>query len=127
MTTELKRFTEAYATMTVAAYEPLILRWVSLIGIRFISNAVAYRLPKATAIKFDGKTPAALALSQTIRKPVPQEIEFKFDGQDIRVPIDIHGRAINPGDVKNVNVPGLSQRRLNRQGCLSQRRLFHRP
>lgn len=106
MTTELKRFTEAYATMTVAAYEPLILRWVSLIGIRFISNAVAYRLPKATAIKFDGKTPAALALSQTIRKPVPQEIKFKFDGQDIRVPIDIHGRAINPGDVKNVKVPG---------------------
>jgi hypothetical protein len=33
MTTELKRFTEAYATMTVAAYEPHILRWISLIGI----------------------------------------------------------------------------------------------
>lgn len=106
MTTELKRFTEAYATMTVAAYEPLILRWVSLIGIRFISNAVAYRLPKATAIKFDGKIPAAMALSQTIRKPIPQEIKFKFDGQDMRVPIDIHGRAINPGDAKTVNVPG---------------------
>lgn len=106
MTTELKRFTEAYATMTVAAYEPLILRWVSLIGIRFISNAVAYRLPKATAIKFDGKIPAAMALSQTIRKPIPQEIKFKFDGQDMRVPIDIHGRAINPGDAKKVNVPG---------------------
>ena len=29
MTTELKRFTrEAYATTTVAAYEPLILRWI---------------------------------------------------------------------------------------------------
>ena len=41
MATELKRFTEAYATMTVAAYEPLILRCISLIGIRFISNAVA--------------------------------------------------------------------------------------
>jgi hypothetical protein len=40
MATELKRFTEAYATMTVAAYEPLILRWISLIGTRFISNAV---------------------------------------------------------------------------------------
>ena len=47
MTTELKRFTEAYATMTVAAYEPLILRWISLIGIRFISNSVAHRLPRS--------------------------------------------------------------------------------
>lgn len=42
MTTELKLFTEAYATMTVSAYEPVILRWISLIGIRFISNADAY-------------------------------------------------------------------------------------
>ena len=29
MTTELKKFTEAYATMTVASYQPLILRWIS--------------------------------------------------------------------------------------------------
>ena len=57
MATELKRFTGAYATMTVAAYEPFILRWISLSGIWFISNAVAYRLPKAVAIKLDG-TPA---------------------------------------------------------------------
>jgi hypothetical protein len=71
MTTELKRFTEAYPTMTVAAYEPLILRWISRIGIRFISNSVAYRLPKAAAIKFDGKTPSALALNKTLRKPLP--------------------------------------------------------
>lgn len=106
MTTELKRFTEAYATMTVATYEPLILRWVSLIGIRFISNAVAYRLPKATAINFDGKTPAALALTRAIRKPIPTNIKFNFDGQEMRVPIDIHGQAINPADAKRVNVPG---------------------
>ena len=29
MSTELHRFTEAYATMTLAVYEPLIIRWVS--------------------------------------------------------------------------------------------------
>jgi hypothetical protein len=105
MTTELKRFTNAYATMTVATYEPVILHWISLIGIRFISNAVAYRLPKASAVKFDGKTPAALALSQTLRKPIPPEIDFNFDGQTMRVPIDIHGRAISPDAVKKVEVP----------------------
>ena len=106
MTTELKRFTGAYATMTVAAYEPLILHWVSLIGIRFISNAVAHRMPKALAIKFDGKSPAALALGRTIRKPLPSSIKFRFDGQEMRVPIDIHGRAIDPADVRKVSVPG---------------------
>ena len=97
MTTELKRFTEAYATMTVAAYEPLILRWISLIGIRFISNAVAYRLPKAAAIRFDGKTPGcARAQQKGSRKPLPAQIDFEFRGQEMRVPIDIHGRAITP-------------------------------
>jgi len=105
MTTELKRFTEAYATMTVAAYEPLILRWISLIGIRFISNAVAYRLPKAAAIRFDGKTPAALALSKTLRKSLPAQIDFEFRGQETRVPIDIHGRAITPEAIQKVEVP----------------------
>jgi len=106
MTTELKRFTGAYATMTVAAYEPLILRWISLIGIRFISNAVAYRLPKATAVKYDGKKPAALALGRSIRSPLPRQIDYKFEGPEIRVPIDIHGRAIEPEALTKVNVPG---------------------
>lgn len=106
MTTELKRFTEAYATMTVAAYEPLILRWVSLIGIRFISNASVQRLPKATAIKFDGKIPAGLALSKTIRKAIPRDIDFNFDGPLPNVPIDIHGRPVNPSFVKKIDVAG---------------------
>jgi len=106
MTTKLKRFTEAYATMTVAAYEPLILKWVSQIGVRFISNAVAHRLPKAAAIKFDGTIPAALALNHTLRKPIPSKIDYQFDGPQIRVPIDIHGRVINPEAVKPVSVPG---------------------
>lgn len=106
MTTKLKLFTEAYATMTVAAYEPLILQWVSQLGIRFISNAVAYRLPKASAVKFDGKTPAALVLNTTLRKPIPSKIDYKFDGQEIRIPIDIHGRAISPDALKKVDIPG---------------------
>ena len=105
MPTDLKRFNEAYATMTVAAYEPMILHWISLIGIRFISNEVAYRLPKSAALKFDGRTPAALALSQTIRKQVPSKIDIKVDGQPMRVPIDIHGRALSPDAVQDVHVP----------------------
>ena len=49
MTTELKRFTEPYATTTVAAYEPLILRWISLIGIRFIPVELPRKLPSIYA------------------------------------------------------------------------------
>ncbi|HEX2445103.1 MAG TPA: hypothetical protein VHJ77_14250 [Vicinamibacterales bacterium] len=106
MATELKRFTEAYATMTVAAYEPMILRWVSLVGIRFVSNAIAYRLPKAAAVGFDGKQPTALALSRTLRKAVPRKLDFKFDQREMRVPIDVHGRAISPESLQAVRVEG---------------------
>ena len=106
MTTEMKRFTEAYATMTVAAYEPLILHWISLIGIKFVSNAVAYRLPKAQAVNFDGKTPAALVLGKTVAKALPTKINYQFANQDLQVPIDIHGRAIDPATVTKLDVGG---------------------
>ncbi len=105
MTTELKRFAEAYATMTVATYEPLILHWVSLLGIRFIANSIAYRLPKAAAVRFNEKMPAALALSKTSRKPLPAIIDFNFNEQEVKVPIDIHGQALNPELIKKINIP----------------------
>lgn len=106
MTTELKRFTEAYATMTVAAYEPLILRWISQVGIRFIASAAAYRQTKALAVQFDGTKPAVLALAKSTRTPPPSVIKHRFSDQAIRVPIDIHGRAIDPNDAVKVEVPG---------------------
>jgi len=106
MTTELKRFTEAYATMTVAAYEPLILRWISLLGVRFISNAIAYRLPKATTVKFDGKTPTAFALNKSIRKSLPANVKLKIGSEEERVPVDIHGRVVSSDVVKKIAVPG---------------------
>jgi hypothetical protein len=106
MTTELKKFTEAYATMTVAAYEPMILRWVSLLGIRFVSNAAATRLPKAKAVGFDGKLPAALALSQTVRTPVPRKLDFSAEDDRLAVPISVSGKAVDPSTVQRLEVPG---------------------
>jgi len=105
VTTELKRFTEAYATMTVAAYEPLILRWVSRIGIRFIANTAAYRLPKAARVNFDGSEPVALALATTLRKPIPPKIDFRADRTESPVPADLHGRPLD-AEVKKVDIPG---------------------
>src|SRR2546423_15697450 len=101
MTTELKRFTEAYATMTVASYEPLILHWVSLLGIRFVSNSVATRYPKAKAVGFDGDRPAALALSTTIRTPLPRQLDFSADAPP-SVPITINGQPVDPSQVKKL-------------------------
>lgn len=43
MTTELKRFGEAYATITVAVYEPLIIRWLSRPGIWLIADVMVQR------------------------------------------------------------------------------------
>jgi hypothetical protein len=106
MTTELKKFTEPYATMTVAAYEPLVLRWVSLLGIRFVSNSLATRLPKAQAVRFDGQLPAALALGHTVRTPVPRELDFNAEEGELPVPISIDGKAVDPSSVRRLEVPG---------------------
>ncbi|HMJ37820.1 MAG TPA: hypothetical protein VK501_28185 [Baekduia sp.] len=106
MTTELTKFTDAYATMTVAAYEPLILRWVSLLGIRFVSSSVVSRLPKAQAVGFDGRRPAALALGHTVRTPVPRELDFVADDDQLAVPISIDGKAVDPSTVQRLDVPG---------------------
>ncbi|MEZ0031258.1 hypothetical protein ABIF68_001628 [Bradyrhizobium japonicum] len=46
MSTELKRFTDAYATMTVAVYEPLIIRWYSRLGLWHIAEAMVKRATK---------------------------------------------------------------------------------
>jgi len=67
MATQLTRFTDAYATITVATYEPLIVRWVSLWGIGTIATDLALRSPRARLI---AKTtlPTAVALGD-IRVP----------------------------------------------------------
>jgi hypothetical protein len=106
MTTELKKFTQAYATMTVAAYEPMILRWVSLLGIRFVSSSVATRLPKARAVDFTGKAPAALALGQTVRQRVPRELDYTAEDDAVAVPFSVAGAAVDPSSVRRLDVPG---------------------
>lgn len=51
MTTELKRFTAAYASMVVAAYEPLILRWVSGYSLKTFVDTAAKRGYVSAALK----------------------------------------------------------------------------
>jgi hypothetical protein len=51
MTTELKRFTEAYASMTVAAYEPLIIRWYSKLALWHLAEIFIARARPTKARK----------------------------------------------------------------------------
>lgn len=43
MTTELKRFTDAYATMTIAVYEPVIAKWYSQTGLAALADSYIVR------------------------------------------------------------------------------------
>lgn len=106
MATDLKPFKEAYATMTVATYEPLILRWISLLGVRFIAHGLADRYAKARYMKADHKLPTVMAMNRTMRRALPASLDLELKADTFRVPIDIHGRAIDPSLVKQVKVDG---------------------
>jgi hypothetical protein len=63
MTTELKRFADAYATLTFAVYEPLIVRWYSGLTVTAIANAYVKRAHVATAT-----TRSAMSISEDISR-----------------------------------------------------------
>lgn len=74
MTTELSKFKDAYATMTVAVYEPLILKWVSGWTLLTMAGVVANRMARANLINREALSTAvavsaAHSLSRTARLP----------------------------------------------------------
>jgi hypothetical protein len=70
MTTELKRFEGAYATMTVAVYEPLILQWWSGLGIWMLADAAVQR---AYSLKATSRT-AMTSHKILKREPLPANL-----------------------------------------------------
>jgi len=108
MTTELTRFSDAYATLTVATYEPLILRWVSLWGITAIATDLALRSPKAATISKLG-LPTSIALSSTPR-PRPDvraltQVQLANPVEIDPAPFDVDGVGIPPGVVSRPDAP----------------------
>jgi hypothetical protein len=76
MTTVLGRFTEAYATLTFAVYEPLIVRWFSRLGMdsladQYVKCAVSTQVGRASA-RFT--TPRTLGNSLQRSRPLQQAI-----------------------------------------------------
>lgn len=72
MATTLHRFTDAYATMTVAVYEPLVLRWVSGYSIHVLASTLAWRMQKASRLApASGLPTAQLVSTASYRAPLP--------------------------------------------------------
>lgn len=71
MGTNLKRFSDAYATLTVAYYQPLTMRWVSLWTLSTAADVLAERVVKARSIDLRSSlsTAAALKLARSPRLP----------------------------------------------------------
>ena len=70
MATQLSKYTDAYATMTLAVYEPLILKWVSGWSIHQISSVMAWRAQKGKYLKPQHSLATAQSLNTGPYRPI---------------------------------------------------------
>lgn len=97
MTTTLKPFSDAYASLTVASYEPLFLRWISGGALMNISTVMANRVPATARLSEFGNMPPAAALGLTShwsrqKLPSKQALAAAIDNEmarDAMDPMDI--------------------------------------
>lgn len=101
MTTTLNRFSGPYATITVATYEPLILRWISMWGLGTIATDLATRSPRAASIQ-SSPLPTAVALSGMSRSPSARLPVQAPVVAGPHLPMDADGSTIPAGDVSNI-------------------------
>lgn len=96
MTTELKKFTDAYATITVASYQPLILQWYSLLEIGVISAELARRQPQASRVDWSTAHTTVHGLHSVPRRPLPK-LENPQTDENIPInPKDVLGNVTEP-------------------------------
>lgn len=91
MTTYLKRFQDAYATVTAATYEPLILNWVSTCTLTTIANVAAKQ---------------SMKVDPSMLRVMPTALAFNMSARTTRLPDDIqvndtvlNAMKIDPGIV----------------------------
>lgn len=82
MTTELKRFTDSYASMTVAVYEPLIVRWFSQQVLWTIADSMAKRAVSSGSLSKNALTAAPRMLS---RSALPEDLEAVLEDEGVDV------------------------------------------
>lgn len=111
MTTELAAFSDAYASITVARYEPLILRWISLWSLATVADVTAWRAPKAASIREHGQDLPTALRSATGRRgrpdrapllaaQVPKGRSGDFDA------VDVEGNRVPAQSVQRISVRG---------------------
>src|SRR4051794_32993081 len=107
--TDLPRFQDAYATLTVAAYEPLILRWVSGWTLLTLAGELVWRGKPAAGAQAQLSTAVALNLAHGDRKkPALGELgnlKTRPRAAFVRA-VDLSGRAIADQDVRPVEIEG---------------------
>lgn len=111
MATELNLYTDAYATMTVATYQPLIVRWVSLFGIAGLSSVLAHRYPKAKALKLQEPDGLAMKFSRSLRKRLPKPNLAAGNAAAFLktlTPMDAAGFPAGEGSVEPADVQGFT-------------------
>ena len=104
MVTKLTKHTDAYATVTVATYEPLVLRWISTWGLGVIATDLANRAPKAALMKRDG-LPTAVRLDLSRPRPADPIPDEALAPLAVERPIaDLEGRPFPAGIERPVPV-----------------------
>jgi hypothetical protein len=109
MSTELPRFTEAYATMTLAVYEPLIIRWVSGWTLYTCATTLANRMQKARrmAVEQPFATAQALNIGRVSPKLPPDLSGIETGGRPpVATAVDVGGRPLATDQVRRVEIPG---------------------
>ena len=74
MSTELKRFTDAYATMTVAVYEPIVMRWFSTMRLWTLADSIAKRAVQTKSVAHRAMTAAPIALRSPVLPDDPHAV-----------------------------------------------------
>lgn len=99
MTSTIDKFQDAYATLTVAVYEPLILSWVSGWSILTTANTMAWRVLKSKYINLDDAVATAHALGRKLFRskiPLPDDLvvavqDNMLSGTMVAQPIKVVG------------------------------------
>jgi len=110
MTTKLTKFIDAYATMTVAVYEPLIVKWVSGWSIHLAASELAWRAQKGKYIQRDRTFATAQALNIGPFRPTlpPSRNQIPPGATPPKGPVLDNAGHVLPGDaVTPVKLDGL--------------------
>jgi hypothetical protein len=107
--TDLRKFQEAYASMEVAAYEPLILRWVSGWTLLKVADQLVWREAKTNSRQSELPTAISLNLSFAgVKAPALGELRNLRTRRDATPSggFDVSGHAIDDQQIRAVEVDG---------------------